>query len=195
MEKITINLVCRPGSSRSDGAGRVLLEPCGFLSDGDPQSVRTSFRRCQKSTARKNLNLGVRNYSREDLEAAQRTGEMLHNNVLGLVSILNSPQSLTAMSMQKNVHRGRFPGGLAHTRTMHTDASGREIFEHWNIHGAGHAWSGATLQDRTLIRENQTQRGKCCVSFSNGRPHSNHVRSSHYSDKVASSGNVSFGLA
>ena len=29
-------------------------------------------------------------------------------------------------------------------RTIHTDASGRGIFEHWNIHGAGHAWSGGS---------------------------------------------------
>ena len=27
-------------------------------------------------------------------------------------------------------------------RTTHTDAGGREIFEHWDIHGAAHAWSG-----------------------------------------------------
>jgi hypothetical protein len=39
------------------------------------------------ATARKGLDLGLRNYSREDLEAAQRAGEMLHINVLGLASI------------------------------------------------------------------------------------------------------------
>jgi len=32
----------------------------------------------KQSTARKSLDLGLRNYSREDLEAAQRAGEMLH---------------------------------------------------------------------------------------------------------------------
>jgi poly(3-hydroxybutyrate) depolymerase len=47
-------------------------------------------------------------------------------------------------STQKKVHRGRVPGGHAYTRTIHTDASGRAIFEHWNIHGAGHAWSGGS---------------------------------------------------
>ena len=41
----------------------------------------------KQSTARKSLDLGLRNYSREDLEAVQRTGEMLHINVLGLASI------------------------------------------------------------------------------------------------------------
>jgi poly(3-hydroxybutyrate) depolymerase len=29
------------------------------------------------------------------------------------------------------------------TRTIHVDGE-REILEHWNIHGAGHAWSGGS---------------------------------------------------
>jgi poly(hydroxyalkanoate) depolymerase family esterase len=45
---------------------------------------------------------------------------------------------------QKMVHRGRAPGGHAYTRTIHADASGRAISEHWEIHGAGHAWSGGS---------------------------------------------------
>jgi len=47
-------------------------------------------------------------------------------------------------NLQKNMHRGRVPGGHAYTRTIHTDASGRAILEHWEIHGAGHAWSGGS---------------------------------------------------
>jgi poly(hydroxyalkanoate) depolymerase family esterase len=53
-------------------------------------------------------------------------------------------QSTRATRTQKILHRGRVPGGHAYTRTVHTDASGREIFEHWSIHGAGHAWSGGS---------------------------------------------------
>src|SRR5664280_2040733 len=53
-------------------------------------------------------------------------------------------QSMRTTSTQKKVHRGRIPGGHAYTRTIHTDASGRGIFEHWNIHGAAHAWSGGS---------------------------------------------------
>lgn len=53
-------------------------------------------------------------------------------------------QSTRTTSTQKILYRGRVPGGHAYTRTVHTDASGREIFEHWNIHGAGHAWSGGS---------------------------------------------------
>jgi poly(hydroxyalkanoate) depolymerase family esterase len=46
--------------------------------------------------------------------------------------------------LQKKIHRSRAPGGHAYTRTIHTDASGRAMFEHWEIHGAGHAWSGGS---------------------------------------------------
>ncbi len=40
------------------------------------------------------------------------------------------------------VLRGRVPNGHAYTRTILSDTRGREISEHWNIDGAGHAWSG-----------------------------------------------------
>src|SRR5467141_578687 len=53
-------------------------------------------------------------------------------------------QAIKTTNTPKQVHRGRVPGGHAYTRTIHTDASGRGIFEHWNIHGAGHAWSGGS---------------------------------------------------
>jgi Arc/MetJ-type ribon-helix-helix transcriptional regulator len=41
----------------------------------------------KQSTVRKSLDLGLRNYTRMDLEAARRAGEMLHINVLGLATI------------------------------------------------------------------------------------------------------------
>jgi poly(hydroxyalkanoate) depolymerase family esterase len=53
-------------------------------------------------------------------------------------------QSMRSMNSGKTVHRGRVPGGYAYTRTIHTDSSGRAILEHWEIHGAGHAWSGGS---------------------------------------------------
>jgi poly(hydroxyalkanoate) depolymerase family esterase len=53
-------------------------------------------------------------------------------------------QAIGTTSTQKKVHRGQIPGGHAYTRTIHSDASGRGILEHWNIHGAGHAWSGGS---------------------------------------------------
>jgi poly(3-hydroxybutyrate) depolymerase len=53
-------------------------------------------------------------------------------------------QCLRTTRMQRKVHAGQVPQGHAYTRTIHTDARGREILEHWNIHGAGHAWSGGS---------------------------------------------------
>jgi poly(hydroxyalkanoate) depolymerase family esterase len=53
-------------------------------------------------------------------------------------------RSMRTTNSRKTVHRGRVPGGHAYTRTIHTDPSGRAIFEHWEIHGATHAWSGGS---------------------------------------------------
>jgi len=53
-------------------------------------------------------------------------------------------QTVGTTSTQKKVRRGQIPGGHAYTRTTHTDAGGREILEHWIVHGAGHAWSGGS---------------------------------------------------
>ena len=53
-------------------------------------------------------------------------------------------QSVRTISTQRKEHRGQVPGGHAYTRTVLSDASGRGMLEHWNIHGAGHAWSGGS---------------------------------------------------
>jgi poly(3-hydroxybutyrate) depolymerase len=42
------------------------------------------------------------------------------------------------------VQRGEVPGGHAYTCSVHKDASGRILLEHWEVHGAGHAWSGGS---------------------------------------------------
>ena len=52
-------------------------------------------------------------------------------------------QAIGATKTRKKVHRGQIPGGHGYTRTTHVDGE-REILEHWNIHGAGHAWSGGS---------------------------------------------------
>jgi Arc/MetJ-type ribon-helix-helix transcriptional regulator len=87
-EKITINL------GFVDLGHVDLLVQDGFYSNRT-DFIRTAIRNqlerhadvVKQSTARKSLELGLRNYSREDLEAARRAGEMLHINVLGLASI------------------------------------------------------------------------------------------------------------
>lgn len=53
-------------------------------------------------------------------------------------------QSIGGTRTTVKVHRGQVPGGHAYTRTVYSDAGGHEILEHWEIHGAGHAWSGGS---------------------------------------------------
>src|SRR5205809_4035035 len=87
-EKITINL------GFVDLGHVDLMVQEGFYSNRT-DFIRTAIRNqlerhidvVKQSTARKSLDLGLRNYGREDLEAALRAGEMLHVNVLGLATI------------------------------------------------------------------------------------------------------------
>ena len=41
---------------------------------------------------------------------------------------------------------GTSTGGRRHTRTVHHNAQGQPLAEHWLVHGAGHAWSGGSAQ-------------------------------------------------
>jgi Arc/MetJ-type ribon-helix-helix transcriptional regulator len=87
-EKITINL------GFVDLGHIDLMVQEGFYSNRT-DFIRTAIRNqlerhadvVKKSTVRKDLDLGLRHYSREDLEAARLAGEMLDIQVLGLASI------------------------------------------------------------------------------------------------------------
>jgi poly(3-hydroxybutyrate) depolymerase len=46
---------------------------------------------------------------------------------------------------QTRTEHGQVPGGHAYSRTLHVDARGQAVLEHWIIHGAGHAWSGGSI--------------------------------------------------
>src|ERR1700750_1840345 len=87
-EKITINL------GFVDLGHIDLMVQDGFYSNRT-DFIRTAIRNqlerhsdvVKQSAARKSLDLGLRNFTRQDLEGALRAGEMLEINVLGLATI------------------------------------------------------------------------------------------------------------
>jgi Arc/MetJ-type ribon-helix-helix transcriptional regulator len=87
-EKITINL------GYVDLGHIDLMVQEGFYSNRT-DFIRTAIRNqlerhaevVRRSIERKTLDLGLRHYSREDLEAARAAGQVLRINVLGLASI------------------------------------------------------------------------------------------------------------
>src|SRR3954453_5317561 len=87
-EKITINL------GYVDLGHIDLLVGEGFYANRT-DFIRTAIRQqldrhgeaARRSVARKGLELGLLHYTRQDLEAAQKAGEMLQIRVLGLASI------------------------------------------------------------------------------------------------------------
>ena len=87
-EKVTFNL------GHVDLGQIDLMVQEGFYSnrtDFIRSAIRNQLERhaevVRQSTVRKRLDLGLRHFSREDLEAARRSGEMLEIHVLGLASI------------------------------------------------------------------------------------------------------------
>jgi poly(hydroxyalkanoate) depolymerase family esterase len=40
--------------------------------------------------------------------------------------------------------QGQAPGGHSFTRTVHRDAAGQLLLEHWLVHGGGHTWFGGS---------------------------------------------------
>jgi Arc/MetJ-type ribon-helix-helix transcriptional regulator len=104
-EKITINL------GYVDLGHVDLLVQEGFYSNRT-DFIRTAIRNqldrhndaVRKSVERHQLDLGLRHYSRQDLEAAQAAGEMLHIQVLGLASIASDVTPELAQQTIASLH-------------------------------------------------------------------------------------------
>lgn len=104
-EKITINL-------GFVDLGQVdLLVTEGFYSNRT-DFIRTAIRNqlerhndsVKRSVARLQLELGMRHYSRQDLEAADAAGEQLHIQVLGLASVADDIPAELALRTIGSIH-------------------------------------------------------------------------------------------
>ena len=104
-EKITINLGCVD-------LGQIdLLVQEGFYSNRT-DLIRTAIRNqldrhndaVKQSIARHQFELGLRRYTRQDLEAAQAAGETLHIQVLGLASIASDVTPELAQQTIASLH-------------------------------------------------------------------------------------------
>ena len=104
-EKITINL------GYVDLGHVDLLVQEGFYSNRT-DFIRTAIRNqldrhndsVKQTVARHQLELGLRRYSREDLEAAEAAGERLHIQVLGLASIADDVSAELALRTIASIH-------------------------------------------------------------------------------------------
>ena len=104
-EKITVNL------GYVDLGHIDLLVQEGFYSNRT-DFIRTAIRNqldrqndaVTKSVERHQLDLGLRHYSRQDLEAVQAAGDMLHIQVLGLASIATDVTPELARRTIASVH-------------------------------------------------------------------------------------------
>ncbi len=65
-------------------------------------------------------------------------------NAEALVEALRDGSGQGGAAAAPRVTRGQTGRGARHTRTVYTDAAGRDALEYWQLHGAGHAWSGGS---------------------------------------------------
>jgi Arc/MetJ-type ribon-helix-helix transcriptional regulator len=104
-EKITINLGCVD-------LGQIdLLVQEGFYSNRT-DLIRTAIRNqldrhgdaVKQSVARHQLEIGLRRYTRHDLETVQAAGDTLHIQVLGLASIADDVSPELALQTISSIH-------------------------------------------------------------------------------------------
>ncbi|MBO1075910.1 extracellular catalytic domain type 1 short-chain-length polyhydroxyalkanoate depolymerase [Roseomonas marmotae] len=73
---------------------------------------------------------------------------VFHGDKDGTVHPRNGDQVIAQFAMagtrRAEPQRGQVPGGHTYSRTIHTDAAGKPLHEHWLVHGGGHAWYGGS---------------------------------------------------
>src|SRR4051812_36350219 len=58
--------------------------------------------------------------------------------------IAQSKATTTGLRSTIEIGQAQAPSGHSYSRAIHTDASGKALFEQWTIQGAGHAWAGGS---------------------------------------------------
>jgi poly(hydroxyalkanoate) depolymerase family esterase len=61
-----------------------------------------------------------------------------------LDQFLRPAPDTAAAPLRRTQEYGTAPSGRGYTRTSMIDDNGRHVAEHWELHGAGHAWSGGS---------------------------------------------------
>ncbi len=79
---------------------------------------------------------------------------VFHGDADGTVHVRNAEALVEALrdgagpgagaAAAPRVTAGQSSRGARHTRSVYTDAAGRDSLEYWQLHGAGHAWSGGS---------------------------------------------------
>ena len=62
----------------------------------------------------------------------------------GIDAIANSAHWEGGQGGDVVTEQGQAPGGHPFTRTVHRDAAGQLLLEHWLVHGGGHTWFGGS---------------------------------------------------
>ena len=79
----------------------------------------------------------------QDHTVHPRNGEKVIETALGNAS---APGTARQGAARMEVEQGQSAQGRPYTRSIHRDAKGRTLTEHWLVHGTGHAWSGGNAR-------------------------------------------------
>jgi poly(hydroxyalkanoate) depolymerase family esterase len=84
--------------------------------------------------------IAMRGWSRRSIAREAVPTIVFHGDGDTTVHPRNGEQVFTSETVENGEESGR-----KYTRTIQADASGKPALEHWLVHGAGHAWSGGSV--------------------------------------------------
>jgi poly(hydroxyalkanoate) depolymerase family esterase len=113
------------------------------LACGAAKDVPSAF-----GAMRQGSSAGPLRANRRDASKRRNRIIVFHGDQDATVNPVNADEviarSKARQNLQANRVRGESTDGVAYTRTIHVNDSGRAMLEQWVVHGAGHAWSGGS---------------------------------------------------